>query len=241
MLILAVNGSARQEKGFTEVVLDRFLAGAEAAGALSEKIHPAALDIKPCKSCWRCWFQTPGRCVQDDDMAAVLDRMRAADVIVVATPIYVDHLTAQLKTLIDRMIPLMDFDFEQDESGQWRHPVRDGFSPRLVLISVSGFPGRENFAPLTVWFKRFARNFHGRIAGEICFPATVVLQARPELAAAHLELTERAGRELVATGSVAAETLSALERDYLPPEKFGEAIEKFRRAARAKLDRLENK
>jgi hypothetical protein len=241
MLILAVNGSARQERGYTQVVLDRFLAGAAAAGAEFETIYPAALDIKPCLSCWQCWFKTPGRCVQDDDMAGVLGRMRAADVIVLATPIYIDHLTAQLKTLVDRMMPLMDFDFEMDENGQWRHPVRDGFAPGLVLISVCGFPERETFLPVRVWFKRFARNFHGRILGEICFPATVVLQGKSDLATAHLDLTERAGRELALTGTITPEVLSALERDYLSPKKFGEAIQGFRRAARAKLDRLEGR
>jgi hypothetical protein len=238
VLILAVNGSARKDKGFTNIVLDRFLAGAAAAGADCETIYPAALDIKPCKSCWLCWFKTPGQCVQDDDMADVLERMRAADAIVLATPVYIDHMTAQLKTMLDRMIPLMDFDFEPDENGQWRHPVRDGFSPRLVLISVSGFPEAETFDPLKAWFKRFARNFHGRISGEICFPGTLLLQQDAAPAAKHLELTERAGREFFVHKKIDAETLSALEADYVTPEDFERALDRFRRAARAKLDRL---
>jgi hypothetical protein len=238
VLILAVNGSARRDKGFTQVVLDRFLAGASAAGAEHEVIYPAGLDIGPCLSCWQCWFKTPGQCVQKDDMAMVLDKMRAADVIVLATPVYIDHMTAQTKTLVDRMMPLMDFDFEPDENGQWRHPVRDGFAPRLVLVSVSGFPERETFAPLRAWFHRFARNFHGTVLGEICFPATIVLQKSIEPAAGHLDLTERAGGELVRDGAIAPETLAGLEAEYLTSAAYGRALEGFRRAARAKLDRL---
>ncbi len=238
MLILAVNGSARQDKGFTQVVLDRFLTGAAAAGADHEVIHPAGLDIHPCLSCWQCWFKTPGKCVQKDDMAMVLDKMKAADVVVLATPVYIDHMTAQTKTLVDRMMPLMDFDFEPDENGQWRHPVRDGFAPRLVLLSVSGFPERETFAPLRAWFKRFARNFHGTVLGEICFPATIVLQKSIEPAAGHLDLTERAGGELVRDGAISSKTLAGLEAEYLTSAEYGRALEGFRRAARAKLDRL---
>lgn len=238
MLILAVNGSARKDKGFTQVVLDRFLKGASDAGAECEVVFPAGLDIHPCLSCWQCWFKTPGKCVQDDDMAGVIDKLKAADVVVLATPVYIDHMSAQTKTMVDRMMPLMDFDFEPDENGQWRHPVRDGFSPRLVLVSVSGFPERETFAPLRAWFQRFARNFHGTVLGEICFPATIVLQKSIEPAAGHLDLTEQAGRELARTGAISAKTLAGLEKEYLASAEYGRALEGFRRAARAKLDRL---
>ncbi|MBU0515000.1 MAG: flavodoxin family protein [Proteobacteria bacterium] len=238
MLILAVNGSARQRKGFTQVVLDRLLQGAAAAGAQFEVIHPAALDIKPCLSCWQCWFKTPGRCVQNDDMAMVIDKIKAADVLVLATPIYIDHMSAQTKAFVDRMMPLMDFDFEPDENGRWRHPSRDGFAPRLVLVSVSGFPERETFEPLRVWFKRFARNFHGTVLGEICFPATVALQKSIEPAAGHLDLTEQAGRELAETGAISGKILAGLEEEYLTSTEYGQALADFRQAARAKLDRL---
>jgi len=238
VLILAVNGSARKQKGFTQVVLDRFLQGAAEAGAKVELIHAAGLDIHPCLSCWQCWFKTPGKCVQNDDMAGVIDRLKAADVIVLATPVYIDHMSAQTKAFVDRMMPLMDFDFEPDENGQWRHPVRDGFAPGLVLVSVSGFPERETFGPLRAWFKRFARNFHGTVLGEICFPATIVLQKSIGPAAGHLDLTEQAAGELVRTGAISRQTLAGLEEEYLTSTEYGRALEGFRRAARAKLDRL---
>ena len=45
------------------------------------------------------------KCVQNDDMAEVLDKMLDADVIVLATPVYFYTMDAQLKTLIDRTVP----------------------------------------------------------------------------------------------------------------------------------------
>ena len=45
-----------------------------------------------------------GTCVQKDDMAEVLDKMMAADVIVMATPVYYYTMDAQMKTLIDRTL-----------------------------------------------------------------------------------------------------------------------------------------
>jgi len=50
--------------------------------------------------CGAC--QGKGKCVQKDDMAEVLDKMIAADVIVMATPVYFYTMNAQMKTLIDR-------------------------------------------------------------------------------------------------------------------------------------------
>ncbi len=43
-----------------------------------------------------------GICDQEDDMFEVLDKMIAADVIVMATPVYFYTMDAQMKTLIDR-------------------------------------------------------------------------------------------------------------------------------------------
>lgn len=54
-----------------------------------------------CEACMR----NEGNCVRKDDMAEVLDKMLAADVIVMATPVYFYTMNAQMKTLIDRTFP----------------------------------------------------------------------------------------------------------------------------------------
>ena len=59
--------------------------------------------IAPCLACYGC--RGAGVCVQKDDMAAILDKMVAADVLVLATPVYFYSMDGQLKTLIDRTLP----------------------------------------------------------------------------------------------------------------------------------------
>ena len=57
--------------------------------------------IAYCTACDACQGND-GRCVQQDDMAGILDSMIAADVIVMATPVYFYTMNSQMKTLIDR-------------------------------------------------------------------------------------------------------------------------------------------
>lgn len=74
--------------------------GAIEAGHEVEFISLKDKEIKFCKGCLAC--QKLGRCVIDDDANAITAKMREADVIVWATPIYYYEMSGQMKTLIDR-------------------------------------------------------------------------------------------------------------------------------------------
>jgi multimeric flavodoxin WrbA len=76
--------------------------GAIAAKHQVEKVIVAEKKINYCKGCYGC--RGDGKCVQKDDMAHILDSMTAADVIVLATPVYFYTMCAQMKTVIDRTV-----------------------------------------------------------------------------------------------------------------------------------------
>ena len=88
---LGIAGSPRRG-GNTEMLLDRFLAGAEGAGAAVEKVVAARLKIAGCVACDGCWED--GHCVVQDDFQAVYEKLVAADVIVLAAPLYFWSLPA---------------------------------------------------------------------------------------------------------------------------------------------------
>jgi len=67
----------------------------------AEKIFLKDKEINYCLACDDC-KRNGGNCIQKDDMAEVLSKMIAADVIVMATPVYFYTMNAQMKTLIDR-------------------------------------------------------------------------------------------------------------------------------------------
>jgi multimeric flavodoxin WrbA len=76
--------------------------GAIEASHRVEKVFLAEKKINYCRGCYACGGN--GKCVQEDDMAHILDSMMATDVIVLATPVYFYTMCAQMKTVIDRTI-----------------------------------------------------------------------------------------------------------------------------------------
>jgi multimeric flavodoxin WrbA len=101
MKILGINASPRGEKSQTLKLVRSVLDGAKSVGAETELIDICKLDIKFCNACQVC-FRT-GKCVQQDDFQALYDKILAADGMIWGSPNYFRSVTAQLKTLIDRM------------------------------------------------------------------------------------------------------------------------------------------
>lgn len=99
---VVIISSSPRRGGNSDSLCDRFAQGALEGGHHVEKIRLGELKIGYCAGCYAC--AKTGRCVQNDDARPVLDRMMAADVIVLATPVYFYTVCAQLKTLIDRSV-----------------------------------------------------------------------------------------------------------------------------------------
>ncbi|MFX1539619.1 MAG: flavodoxin family protein, partial [Promethearchaeota archaeon] len=121
MKILALNSSPRKARGGTSILLNTFLEGAKDAGAKIDLLYVYDLEIKPCQGCFLCWVKTPGVCVQKDDMEDLLAKWQKADVLVLATPVFVDGMTSTMKAVLDRSIPLVQPFFEIRDD-HCRHP-----------------------------------------------------------------------------------------------------------------------
>jgi multimeric flavodoxin WrbA len=100
--VLVLAASPRQG-GNSELLCDQFVLGAQDAGHQVEKIALREKKIGYCVACDYCQAHG-GVCAQKDDMAEILEKMVAADVIVMATPVYFYTMNAQMKTLIDRTV-----------------------------------------------------------------------------------------------------------------------------------------
>ncbi len=99
--VLIISASPRKG-GNSDLLCDQFLLGAKEAGHNVEKIFLRNHKINYCLGCGVC--NNTHKCVQKDDMKALLDKMVEADVIVLATPVYFYTMDAQLKTFIDRCV-----------------------------------------------------------------------------------------------------------------------------------------
>lgn len=101
MKILAINGSPRTIRSNSRRLAQFVLDGSAEAGAKTEMIDLCELRVTPCIACEGCSFN--GICLFDDDIPALVERMKEADGLVFVSPVYIDNVTGQMKVFIDRL------------------------------------------------------------------------------------------------------------------------------------------
>ena len=99
MKVLGIVGSPRKN-GNTDILVNQVLQGASLSGAETEAILLTDYNIKACKGCDIC--MKTSKCVHDDDMPSLFQKMQDSDVWVLGTPVYFWGPTAQFKTFLDR-------------------------------------------------------------------------------------------------------------------------------------------
>jgi len=103
-VVIAV-GSPRKG-GNSATLAKQVAAGAEAAGARVEILRLQDLDIRPCRACDACHKGEERKCVVEDDMQALYPKLREADALVIASPVYWFTVSAQTKLFMDRWYAL---------------------------------------------------------------------------------------------------------------------------------------
>jgi multimeric flavodoxin WrbA len=170
--ILVLSGSPRKN-GTTDRLTAAFIAGAEEAGKNVTLFRVADLQIGGCLGCNHC-FQELGVCVQKDDMIPILEELRKADALVLATPVYYYGVTAQLKLAIDRFYALL----------------KAGMSvKRAAFLTTCGDPSGAPAEPGLTMFRKVAELLHWEEAGVVVAPglhAPEEIDGREELGQARL-------------------------------------------------------
>lgn len=93
----------------SEILADEFAKGAVEAGHKIEKLSLADKTIGFCKGCLSC--QKTHQCIIKDDANIIAEKIKNADVVVFATPIYYYEMSGQMKTLLDRCNPIFPADY----------------------------------------------------------------------------------------------------------------------------------
>ncbi|MEW5722128.1 MAG: NAD(P)H-dependent oxidoreductase [Thermodesulfobacteriota bacterium] len=220
MKVMAVNSSARVGgESKTELMLNRLVAGMRAAGAEVEVVNLRHKKINFCLGCFTCWTKTPGVCIHKDDFTKeIYPKWRESDLVVYATPLYHFTVNAAMKAFIERTLPFLEPFLVRQPDGTTSHPQRFPH-PKVVLLSVAGFPEPSVFDQLSAW-ANFVFGRHGYLQAEIYRPGAEMLK-QPffrEEADDALAAAEQAGRELVETGRVAEETLARIGQPLGDPD-----------------------
>ncbi len=166
MRVLALIGSPRK-LGNSEILAREMLA-ALPAETEREMIRLTEFDIRPCRACYACLPAEKG-CVIEDDLAFLLDRIKAADAVIIAAPVYFLGAHTSVKAVGDRLISVIANN--ADYAGK-----------RCVTAVTYGIPGWEGYGREMVL--NFARFLHLEVAGSMLVQAASPGEAaRPEVLA----------------------------------------------------------
>jgi multimeric flavodoxin WrbA len=169
-----------------------------------------------------------------DDMLAEMQR----ELLILATPVYVDGMTGPLKTMLDRVIPLAE-PWVELRDGHCRHPSRNS-SPgtaKMALLSVSGFYELDNFDPLVCHAKAIAKNLGRQYAGSLLRPYASALPALrrngQDVDDIYLALRQ-AGECLAQEGLIPRDIENRVSRHLVTRDKYIEGLnQQFREQYRA--------
>ncbi|MBU1053598.1 MAG: flavodoxin family protein [Proteobacteria bacterium] len=106
MKVMAFNGSPRKKTWNTITLLNNALQGAKSAGAKTELVQLYDLNYSGCISCFSCKKldrKEDGVCAVQDDLTAVLDRVKDADALIIGTPVYYGTESSATRAFLERL------------------------------------------------------------------------------------------------------------------------------------------
>lgn len=220
---VAINGSPKMEKGNTAMILGPFIQGMVDAGCEVELVYASRLKVKPC-TCGDlyCWNEMPGECCIKDNMQLLYPKLREADILVLATPVYIP-LPGEMQNMINRLCPLLDplLEFRQ---GRTRARFRKDVGIReIVLVSTSGWWEKANFGTVVRIIEELAADASVKFAGAVLRPHAHVMKKKGELTQdgeAVLNAVRKAGYELLKEGVMTTETLETISRPLISQEEL---------------------
>jgi len=130
--------------GNTDLLAQAFANGAKENNDV-EILSVADYNVKPCIGCNTCFTREGNACFQKDDMTEIYEKLRTADVLVIASPVYFYGISAELKAVIDRL----------------HTPMRDTFQiKKLALLLVGAATLPELFDAIKVQYRLALNFFH---------------------------------------------------------------------------------
>lgn len=135
--IVSIMGSPHMS-GNLAISLECLLDEAKIQGANCITYELCKMQIKPCLGCRKC-IENGGNCVMKDDASMIMEEIKSADLVILATPIYINQVSGPVKNFLDRMYPLTNE----------RHQPRFG-KRKLIMLYTYG-------VPIPLMFSRYIR------------------------------------------------------------------------------------
>lgn len=171
--IVILNGSPRKN-GNTSELIKSFAKGAQESGNIVTEFFLNEMNIHGCLGCF-CGGKNPDSpCVQKDDMLIIYPDYKAADIVVLASPLYYWTISGQLKTAFDRLFAVAECDKD------YRNPKKDC----VLLMAAEG----NGFEESVYWYDNLMKHLKWKSLGKVlCGGVMAVgdIAGRKELADAY--------------------------------------------------------
>ncbi len=248
MKILAINGSHRGEKGYTQFLIDKLFNGAKKYGAECETIVLKNNKINICLGCRVCHKKEHYlTCIFDekDDVNTIFNKMREADILVFATPIYIFTMTGLMKVFLDRITSTADSSILKiSENGLFFHHIDKNLAskPFILLTTQDNFEDKSS-ENVKTYFETFSRFMDASLLGHIRIKSDKLvghgIDKDKELKYPRVikvyEFIEKAGEEVAKYRKIKKQTLKQCNIDILNMPKFIKFALKFNFVRKNKL------
>ncbi len=150
--IIVLNGSPRKN-GNTAELIKSFVNGAREAGNTVTEFFLNEMDIHGCLGCFGGGKNLESPCAQKDDMLKIYPAYKAADVVVLASPLYYWTISGQLKTAFDRLFAVAECDKD------YRNPKKEC----ILLMAAEG----NGFKESVYWYDNLMKYLKWKSLGKV--------------------------------------------------------------------------
>ena len=223
MKILVLNGSPKREKSDTMHITRAFLEGMEESGAQEiEIINAVDKHIEYCTGCFAC-MHNGGKCIHNDDMKGILDKILESDLLVFSYPLYCYGMPAPLKAILDRVLPLSSMAMEK-VGERYEHVGQADISRlKYLMICGCGFPNsKHNFEAAVAQFQMMFPDNRTIITipeSPMFNAPTADVVTKPRLA-----LIRQAGLQYARTGEIDASLLAQIQGPMIPEDMYAKIV-----------------
>lgn len=218
------------DEGNTAMILTPFLEGMKEEGSEVEVFYTRKLKIGACNGDMSCWFVNPGTCGQKDDMQMLAPKLKEADVIVWASPVYYAGLTGPLKNLMDRQLPI--------------HVLGSlgAKKQKIALVSTCSDWEMSMFDPLLMQMKAIysrpdgSSSFVGALLRPMAEGVKEMLKAGEiGLVDGIFRAARDAGRQLAKEGMISEELQKQVSKELMPRDAYYKAAQMMMEQAQKEM------
>jgi hypothetical protein len=231
---VVIQGSPKRNQGNTYSILSPFIDGMIEAGANIDLVFAKDYSIKPCEGCFYCMFKSGGNCCIKDDMQQLIQKLKQADIWVIAGPVYFGGFTSSIRKILERLSPLLDPSF-QNYNGITGHPWRENIMvKKIALVASCASLELINFdsliAELQCICKKCGKNdsLITKYAGALLFRNAQDFNSNPEMKdiCKTLQRTAKeAGKELIMNDQITS-TFQDIIKEKIDQLSIDEVIQK---------------